>query len=162
MFVKRLLGLALLSVVSLGCGSGGPEIASVKGTVKMDGKPLANASVVFSAQGSRPAGAMTDENGQYELTFTEGRRGAIPGKNRVMIFTAADPSETPDGKPIPAQKETVPIKYNTETELEFVVEEGKENIADFNISSEGELGIEDTIVAESLGDDSGTDNDDSE
>jgi hypothetical protein len=40
------LVLALV-LVSAGCGPGGPEIAYVTGRVTMDGKPLANATVVF-------------------------------------------------------------------------------------------------------------------
>lgn len=152
MFVKNMAVIAILAIWCTGCG-GGPDIASVEGTVKMDGKPLANASVVFSAQGARPAGAMTDENGHYVLTFTEGRQGAIPGKNRVMISTAADPSETEDGKPIPAKRETVPLIYNANTELVFLVKEGEKNIADFNISSEGELPEVDDMIEGDLDED---------
>jgi hypothetical protein len=39
---------------------GGPEIASVEGTVTMDGNPLPNASVVFIPPAGRPAGARTN------------------------------------------------------------------------------------------------------
>ena len=36
-----IFGACLLALTFLGCGSGGPEIAGVEGTVTMDGKPLA-------------------------------------------------------------------------------------------------------------------------
>ena len=129
----------MLSLAFLGCGSDGPEIASVEGTITMDGEPLANASVLFVPTGGRPAAARTDENGKYTLNFTAGRKGAMLGKNVVRISTAADPSETPDGEPIPAQPERVPMKYNATSELTFVVEAGKKNVADFDITSEGPI-----------------------
>ena len=144
------LGGCLLALTCLGCGSGGPEIAGVEGTVTMDGAPLANASVVFVPENGRPGGASTDAQGKYVLTFTEGREGAMLGKNRVRISTAADPSETPDGQPIPAHPETVPMKYNAQTTLEFTVEAGKQNIANFDLESGGELGEPDSLVEESL------------
>ena len=50
-----------------------------------------------------------------------------------------DASETPDGKPIPAQKEMVPMKYNAASELTFDVKEGEHNVADFNIESGGPI-----------------------
>lgn len=123
------------SLFFLGCGDGGPGIAGVEGTVTLDGQPLADASVVFAPQSGRPAGAKTDAEGRYELSFSQGRKGAMPGVHRVMISTAADASQTADGQPIPARKETVPAKYNASTELEFTVESGKTNVANFNLTS---------------------------
>src|SRR5690242_5652638 len=73
-----------------GCGPSGPDIAHVSGRVTMDGKPLANATVVFIPEDGRPAGARTNAAGDYVLNFTEGRRGAIPGKNTVRITTQAE------------------------------------------------------------------------
>ncbi len=133
-----MLGSLLLAVACVGCGGDDIEIASVEGTVTMDGQPLANASVVFVPESGRPAGASTDENGKYVLSFGGERQGAMLGKNRVRISTLADPSEDDDGNIIPGAPETVPMKYNTDTELEFVVEQ-KKNIADFALDSEGEI-----------------------
>jgi hypothetical protein len=145
MYVKNgvVAGACLLALVCLGCGPGGPEIATVEGTVTLDGEPLPNASVVFVPEDGRPAGATTDAQGHYELTFTEGRQGAIVGKNKVRISTARDPSETPGGDPIPAVPETIPMKYNAQTELEFTVEPGQRNVADFDLTSEGDLAAPD-------------------
>jgi len=128
-----------LAVACAGCGPGGPEIASVEGTVTMDGKPLPNAAVVFIPENGRPAGATTDSEGHYALNFTAGRQGAIPGTNTVRITTERDPSETEDGTPIPASPETVPMKYNAASELEFTVEAGKNNVANFDLVSGGPI-----------------------
>jgi hypothetical protein len=113
----------------------------------MDGQPLANATVVFIPENGRPAGARTDASGHYVLTFTAGREGAIPGKNSIRISTFADASEAEDGSPIPGQKETVPAKYNSLSTLEFTVEPGKNNIANFELDSKGALPAEDTLNA---------------
>ena len=142
--VRGKLGLQIgtlgLALSCLGCGPSGPEIARVEGTVKMDGKPLADAAVVFIPENGRPAGSRTDSAGHYVLNFSEGRLGAIPGKSSVRITTAREASEGADGKPTPAAPETIPMKYNTQSTLEFTVENGKKNIANFDLVSGGPVG----------------------
>lgn len=126
-------------VILIGCGPGGPDIASVEGTVTMDGKPLEYATVVFIPTGGRPAGAMTDKEGKYVLNFSAGRKGAIPGPNKIRVTTLRDPSEDEDGNPIPGSKETIAMEYNQQTTLEFNVEAGKKNIANFDLKSGGKI-----------------------
>ena len=78
----------------------------------MDGKPLANATIVFIPDNGRPAGARTDEGGNYVLNFSEGRRGAIPGPSAVRISTVRDAEKDENGKTVvPESKETVPMEY---------------------------------------------------
>lgn len=139
MFCKTfpLAGLLLLAVTCWGCGPGGPEIASVEGTVTMDGKPLPNAAVVFIPENGRPAGATTDSEGHYVLNFTQGRQGAMLGKNSIRISTLRDADQKPDGTPIPASRETIPMQYNAASKLEFMVEADKKNIANFDLVSGG-------------------------
>ena len=153
MYVKNCVVVAacLLAFVCLGCAPSGPEIAGVEGVVTMDGEPLPDAMVVFIPESGRPAGASTDSQGRYELNFTEGRKGAMLGKNRVRISTAADPSETPDGQPIPGRPETVPSQYNSQSTLEFTVVAGK-NTANFDLTSEGEIGEQDDMITSSIED----------
>lgn len=136
-FAVSLLGLQLVAVVSLftGCGPSGPEIAHVSGKVTMDGKPIPYAAVVFIPENGRPAGAMTDENGNYVLNFTQGRRGAIPGKSIIRITTNREAQQDASGKPIPGSKETIPAEYNTNSKLEFTVEPKKKNVANFELVS---------------------------
>ena len=49
MIVRRLslLALAVVLFVASGCGSGGPAIAEVEGTVKLNGRPLDKIQVEF-------------------------------------------------------------------------------------------------------------------
>lgn len=141
--LKPITGLCVLSIICAlaGCQPSGPEIARVEGTVTMDDKPLAGAVVMFVPVGGRPSASETDANGKYILEFSAGRKGAVPGMNRVEINTARLAFER-DGKQYPAVKESVPAKYNRNTELEFNVEPKKKNIADFHLKSGGKI-IED-------------------
>lgn len=129
----------ILVFASAGCGSSGPEIAYVTGRVTMDGRPLANATVVFIPENGRPAGASTDSDGNYVLNFTEGRRGAIPGKNAIRITTLRDADQDENGKTIPGSKETIPMEYNAASTLSFTVEPNKKNIANFDLKSGGPI-----------------------
>ncbi len=122
-----------------GCGSGGPDIARVEGTVTMDGKPLPRAFVVFIPSGGRPSAAETDANGKYTLEFSGGRKGAIPGKNRVEINTARQSESNVDGSVTPGVKEMVPAKYNSNSTLEFDVVDGQTNVANFDLESKGKV-----------------------
>ncbi|MCE3016660.1 MAG: carboxypeptidase regulatory-like domain-containing protein [Pirellula sp.] len=125
-------------MLQVGCGPSGPEIARVQGTVTMDGKPLPNAIIMFVPVGGRPSVSETDANGKYVLEFSGGRKGAIPGMNRVEINTGRLAYEK-DGKNYPAVKESVPAQYNRLTTLEFNVEAGKNNTADFALKSGGKI-----------------------
>ncbi|WP_437205704.1 carboxypeptidase-like regulatory domain-containing protein [Planctomicrobium sp. SH664] len=139
---RHLAGAVLLTLVSVtlvGCGQNGPKIATVQGTVTLDGKPLPYAAVVFNSENGRPAGATTDENGHYVLNFTAGRKGATPGTHRVIITTKRDPWKDRDGKVHPGTGERLPAKYNSTSNLTFTVEDGKENVADFNLDSKGQV-----------------------
>lgn len=140
MFRQRwgIYGTFLLMIAVAGCGSG-DDIASVEGTLKLDGEPLSNATIVFVPADGRPAGATTDENGRYVLNYSEGRQGAPVGKNKVRVYTQRDASESPSGEQLPPVPERIPMKYNAQTILEYTVEAGKKNEANFELESEGDL-----------------------
>ena len=146
--MKRQVALRLVTMGLLlsccGCGPTGPEIARVEGKVTMDGKPLADAAVVFIPENGRPAGARTDKDGHYVLNFSEGRIGAIPGRSSVRITTAREATDGGNGKLIPGAPETIPIKYNQNSTLDFTVEPGKKNVANFDLVSGGPVGEQDT------------------
>jgi hypothetical protein len=140
----RGFALMLLGVVLAGCGAGGPEIAYVTGKVTMDGKPLPNATVVFVPENGRPAGATTNEEGEYVLNFAQGRKGAIPGESVIRIMTFRDADQDENGQSIPGAPETVPAEYNTESTLTFNVEPGKNNVANFDLKSGGKIAQRDS------------------
>ena len=127
---------ALLALLAAGCGSDGPELASVEGTVKLDGQPLEGAKVVFTPVGpGRPAYAWTDAAGHYELAYTNDDGGALLGEHTVAITThrKGDPESGVVGAP-----ELVPAKYNSKSELKKTVEDG-ENVIDFDLDGKDKI-----------------------
>ena len=107
---------------------------TISGTVTMDGKPLAEATIVFVPEENRPAGAMTDEHGRYELNLR--RADWIADVNRVRITTLRDPFHESDGTLIPARPETVPARYNSRTQLTVDVVPGMKHIFNFDLASD--------------------------
>jgi len=124
------LGLVLFAFVA-GCSKSSvdsPDLATVSGTVTLDGKPLSKASVGFESASGHAAYGTTDENGRYELYFTGNTKGAEIGANTVRITTVLDFPTPPDYKdPIPAQ-------YNESSELKVTVQPGA-NTHDFALES---------------------------
>src|SRR5262245_45066205 len=144
MTLRRRLGLPLLAAgLLLASCSGRPRLAEVSGTVKMDGKRLANVKVDFHPdpdRGSTGPGSSgtTDAGGNFTLTCSDGRPGAVVGNHRI-ILTDLDVygnkfvgrgdyrSESPTGAPVEVPKKArFPEVYSdlTRTPLKEVVRGG--------------------------------------
>jgi hypothetical protein len=126
--MKHLLSIIAIVplLVVLGCNSvDHPDLGYVEGTVTLDGEPVEGAYITFFQQGSRPSSGKTDENGYYELYYTNTAKGATPGEHTVRITTheAGDESEGIEGT-----EEKIPAKYNANTELTRTVEPGNNEI----------------------------------
>jgi hypothetical protein len=117
----RLAGLAALIFWSLGAVSGcsrGPSLAPVEGTLKMNGKPLANVQVEFLPEinGPRSRG-VTDKEGKYSLATDDQRAGAVVGSHRVLLYDLqAFDDKPPPGKKkdrdvVPVRPSRVPTRY---------------------------------------------------
>lgn len=120
-----LLGSAfLLSTVGCGGRSDLPELGRVRGTVTLDGRPLAGAIVRFFPDSGRPATATLDAAGKYDLIYTHDVYGANVGPNTVSFAW-------PDG-----QRGSVPIpsQYGAGSELKVIVASG-DNTFDFPLKS---------------------------
>lgn len=87
----RVCALAALAVCWLGCGAGGLDVNVVRGSVTLDGSPIADALVTFIpvSQGGMYASGMTDENGTFRLNTNAGNArpggGAVEGDYAVTI-----------------------------------------------------------------------------
>jgi len=132
--MKHLLSgsLLLIAAVCIGCGPSGPELGEVTGKVTLDGEPVHRATIIFQpvAEGGSPSIAETQEDGSYELYYTD-RPGALIGEHEVMITTGRQISTEEGGGEVP---EMLPPKYNEQTELRKTVEEGG-NVINFDLSS---------------------------
>jgi hypothetical protein len=137
--IKPVAGILILTlVVCAGCG-GSDDLGYVEGTVTLDGDPLPNAVVTFQPiePKGRPSYGRTNDEGWYDVNFTDEAKGAEIAKHSVRISTQdeGDPDADP---PIPRSREKVPVNYNTNSELEANVVAG-DNVFDFPLKSGGEI-----------------------
>jgi hypothetical protein len=99
-----------------GCGKSGPPLATVRGKVTLNDKPVTAGIVTFQSEdGLENVQGSLDSEGNYELK-TFNAAGIPPGKYKVSLKPAAPNLTTPpladDGQrhPTPIDK-TIPVKY---------------------------------------------------
>jgi hypothetical protein len=141
---RFLLGCALL-LLTAGCQSKS-KFAPVSGKVTLDGKPLVNAMVSFQpiakedeAIAGIGSSGKTNENGEFILTAATGEKGAIIGKHRVVISRVEESPGTGDERPPRGgwpQKDKVPARYNSESQMTFDVLTGGTTVANFALTSQ--------------------------
>ena len=84
------LTLLLFSLLIIGtaCSSrtaNYPALGPVIGTITLDGKPLADVTVMFQPENGRASTGKTNAEGKYELVFTEVAKGAKVGPHHVTF-----------------------------------------------------------------------------
>jgi hypothetical protein len=133
---RLILLLACGVLFSSGCGSK-YQTAPVSGTVKMNGKPLASASLTYQPMGGGMASTgLTDANGRYTLTFLYSEdEGAIVTTHRVIIRTArkTNTEDTSNDRADPSARDPIPRRYNDDTQLTMEVPADGTDSADFEL-----------------------------
>ncbi len=120
-------------VLVFGCGKG-PRLVTVNGSVKMDGQPLADASVQFVfTQYPRSANGRTDSEGKFTLSYNN-RAGAPIGACKVIISKVRPPGDETSGS-----KNLVPARYNSNSQLQYEITKKEKNF-DFDLNSEPDAG----------------------
>lgn len=120
--MKLLQTAAVVCLLTCGCSKGGPGAPNikelpVKGTVTLDGQPLAGAEVVFmTAEPVAAFAAKTKDDGSYQLQTIAGREAACQGTCKVTISRMIKPDGSllgPDETPANAgAAEQLPAKYS--------------------------------------------------
>lgn len=84
-FATLRYALVFLLVAATGCSRSGT--VRVQGTVNLDGKPLAGATVLFISQEAegRDANGSTNADGVFHLSTFQPNDGALPGKYKVVV-----------------------------------------------------------------------------
>lgn len=133
--LRTLLAAALFAssfALCSGCAEEGPETVAVRGTVKLDGKPLPVGTIVFIPQegtrGPRAAGEIRD--GKYEIAETE---GPGVGSLRVDIWGREASDITDIKAPKPAVTVAVPQEFNSQSTLTVETRSGADNTFDFDL-----------------------------
>jgi len=117
--------VCLAVLLSIGC-SDGVGLGSVQGQVTKDGQPQPKLWVRFApAEGGRPAEAITDEQGRYELAYTGTQKGALVGRHQATILSGGEL----DGR----GNELSPRKEILRREVEVA---SGSNTIDFDLSAE--------------------------
>jgi len=125
--------LAALALAASGCSGKGdePPREAVRGTVRLDGRPLASGMIVFLPSGERKSSTAVSSsdvimNGRFSIPRA---KGLVPTKYRIAIYAGRkhEGLRNPDIGPEQAQeraKDFLPEKYNVETELEVEIKPG--------------------------------------
>lgn len=109
------------STYMAGGGADLPPLGQVSGTVTKAGQPLSGAYVTFSPVDIKggAGSSYTDEQGFYELKYTEGVEGTPVGKNLVEVSFIG-----PDGREVVKAK----TKYGLGASVMETVKEGSQTI----------------------------------
>jgi hypothetical protein len=132
----------MAGLLAIGC-SGGGKIAPVSGKVTLDGKPLADATVVFQPISSEKnvnpgpgSQGKTDANGYYSLQVVgQGTKGAYVGKHRVEISKFVREKGAPTIDRDSRSRDIVPPQFNLKTTLTRDVPPGGTQEANFDLQS---------------------------
>lgn len=126
--IRRFLAVSFLSIFCSACGgvSDAPDLATVSGVVTLDGKPVADATVIFTPEDNKAAAASgkTDAAGAYKLAYVGGKEGAPVGMNRVKIVIGGN--STDESVPSQPPKQYLPTKTAAVT--------GGKNVVDFDLT----------------------------
>jgi hypothetical protein len=120
-------------VVSLtsGCTPAGPKpppLATVKGTIQLDGKPMKTGEIEFEPVGL-PAKTLKIEDGVFS-----GEVHAVKNTVRVHLWIEGEVITTdPDKKK--SKKESIPEKYNVKSTMSADVPETGSNDLKFDVTS---------------------------
>lgn len=93
-----------------GCGEeDGPTLVTAKGTVTLDGKPLADADITLvptGETGGLGGEGRSNANGEFTIASKRGGELISPGEYRAVVSKRL----MPDGSPVPADDDTPPIE----------------------------------------------------
>jgi hypothetical protein len=115
--------LACLLILFLISGCGGDGRLPVTGTVSYQGQPIKAGQITFIPDGQMaPAGGAPIVDGAYSIPSETG----LPEGNYKVAVSAKDGPQAQDEMPGEhiEPKETIPAKYNADTELRAKVERG--------------------------------------
>jgi len=126
--------LAALGLAAPGCSGKVDELPreAVSGTVRLDGRLLASGMIVFLPSGeqkSKHTVSSSDviKNGRFSIPRA---KGLVPTKYHIAIYAGRkhEGLPSPDVRPEEAKaqqaKDSIPEKYNVETELEVEIKPG--------------------------------------
>jgi hypothetical protein len=137
------ISVCLACLFTVGCRNQAYDVAPVSGRVTLDGKPLADAQVIFqpiagsdkNAEPGPGSFGSTDADGRYTLeTVDPPEPGAVVGNHRVTITTAHHSANPADDSAAAMPKEILPKSCSNGSMRMEVPADGTDK-ADFAIES---------------------------
>jgi hypothetical protein len=129
--------VVLLAAALGGCSRSVP-LGSVEGTVRLDGRPIADVMVTFIPEdGHQPhSTGVTDASGHFRLRCNNGALGAVVGEDRVTVIDAAGApaarskidDELPEGAAAPPSRVSEISTRPDRTPLRQSVVAGPQNV----------------------------------
>ena len=121
--------LCALLVPLAGCQPKGPKLSPVEGVITLNGEPLVGALVEFQPLigTGTPSYGDTDEDGHYELMFSQKRSGALVCEHLVRISTFNENERV---------REKLPHEYHSHSEIQREVVGRTTNVFNFAIETE--------------------------
>lgn len=129
---QRICSLCVLLALAtfVGCGPG-YTVVPASGKITLDGKPLANATIITQPIGTKentepgPGSiAETDADGFFKLAFQhEERDGAVPGDHRIKIVENGEKRASSDDS-AEMVRSKVPLDYQEGKETYTIPAEG--------------------------------------
>jgi hypothetical protein len=105
--------IMLMVALEAGCGPSRPALLPAEGVVTLDGKPLANAALVFQPKaGGRPASARTDASGRFSMGTYTPQDGVLPGEHAVTIVAVESIGPPPAPGSQPQTRWVTPKRYS--------------------------------------------------
>jgi hypothetical protein len=135
------VALAVVGVLGIaGCGRD-PRLEPVEGTLRMNGKPLANVQVEFLPEASGPRSrGVTDQDGHYSLATDGQKSGATLGSHRVLLYDLQVYNDQPTGRmkkdqdATPERPSRIPAAYANPASTPLIKEVlGKPNNIDLDV-----------------------------
>ena len=131
---RRTFGiLALVGCAVLGCSDG--NVARLSGTVTLDGALVEKGTISLApADGRAPTAEALINGGKYSVT-------TLPGPKKIVIHglkqvgTRRYHPEDPSSPMVDVHEETVPARYNTQSELSEQVQAGRQTL-DFALKTD--------------------------
>jgi hypothetical protein len=117
------VNIALIGFLT-GCGGGGPELATVTGTVTYKKEPLKQGTIVFHPENGRPATGKIVNGQILDVATNKSGDGVTVGANKVTISARENPDDMYN------EKSLIPQKYNDfkKTNLSADIKSGKNEV----------------------------------
>jgi hypothetical protein len=124
---------ACFTVLLMECGCReAPTVFEVSGSVTLDGQPLPDGEVLFTAADGKSSASGRIQNGRYQLTAAAGHHKVVINSSVKERNPNPQPPDAPRGDDW-YYRNIIPKRYNEESTLTADLQPNNENVSDFQL-----------------------------